>query len=81
MDDSKSYEFPSMREIADLSLPNGSLASISIPSSLLEETASGKVHGGTVCSEYTTTQYYRENVCVSGQCAVYNNPDIPAYFF
>ena len=45
LDDIKPYAFPSMWEIADLSLPNGSLASIRIPSSLLEEKASGKVHG------------------------------------
>ena len=46
MDDNKPYVFPSTREIADHFLPNGSLASISIPTSLLEERASGKVHGG-----------------------------------
>ena len=45
VNDSKPYDFPNMREIADLSLPNGSLASISIPSSLLEERANGKVCG------------------------------------
>ena len=47
VDNNESYAFPSMREVADLSLPNGSLASISIPSSLLEERASGKVYGNT----------------------------------
>ena len=54
VDDNKPYAFPSMREIADLSLPNGSLASVSIPASLLEERASGKVHGGTQCHKFAT---------------------------
>jgi len=30
---------------------------------------------------YIVTLYHREDVCVSGQCAVHNNPGIPAYFF
>jgi len=47
VDDNRPYMFPSMREIAEFSLPNGSLASITIPASLLEERASGKVHGET----------------------------------
>jgi len=55
--DNKPYVFPIMREIADLSLSNGSLASISIPASLLEKRASGKVHGGTQCNEFATILY------------------------
>ena len=71
VDDNKPYAFPSMKEIADLSLPNGSLASISIPSSVLEEKARGKVHEGTKCYcnemySHDITQYHRENVSVSG---------------
>jgi len=72
VDDNKPYAFPNMKEIADLSLPNGSLASISILSSVLEEKASGKVvHEGTKCYcnemySHDVTQYHRENVSVSG---------------
>ena len=46
MDENTEYSFPSMREIAQLSLPNASLANISLPSALLTDVASGE----SVCS-------------------------------
>ena len=42
MDEITEYSFPSMREIAQLSLPNASLANISLPSALLRDVASGE---------------------------------------
>ena len=47
VDNNEPYAFPSMRDVADFSLSNSSLASVYIPPSLLEERASGKMHGKT----------------------------------
>ena len=43
MDEKTEYSFPSMREIAGLSLPNDSLANISLPLDLLTDKSSGEL--------------------------------------
>ena len=43
VDEKTEYSFPSMREIAGLSLPNDSLANISLPLDLLTDRSSGEL--------------------------------------
>ena len=56
VDENTEYSFPSMREISQLSLPNASLANISLPSALLTDVVSGE------CVLYTC---YTSHQCVS----------------
>ena len=43
VDENTEYSFPSMTEIAGLSLPNASLANISLPSALLAGRSNGEL--------------------------------------
>ena len=74
------YSFPSMREIAQLSLPNATLANISLPSALLRDVASGECVFYT-CYVYTNVSHlnvvlhcalFRSIFSGSSECALHN---------
>ena len=44
MDEDTEYSFPSQQEIMQLTLPNSSLANISLPPDLLAERAAGEMY-------------------------------------
>ena len=57
VDEDTEYSFPSQQEIMQLTLPNSSLATISLPPDLLAERAAGETYTPTNPSVIATSLY------------------------